>query len=171
MESITAAQLAWLSAGAFYFSGLVTGVWKYWETATRESARSHRYVSVAHQASFIHGFACLILGHLAAGSVYSAATNFWAVAVSVLFFALAVLTYVVHGILQDTTNQFQRPHRLGPVTLPNGFIVLFMCILTVALFGSFLGCLPVTSRAFDVTVQRDARRSRSAFVSPRVPRH
>lgn len=132
-----AAQLAYSCAGLFYFSGLATGVWKYWEMATKESARAHRYVSVAHQASFIHGFACLILGHLAAGSVYSDATNFKAVLVSMIFYALAVLTYVVHGILQDTTNQVRRPHQLGPFHLPAWFFVAFMIVLSISLFGSF----------------------------------
>lgn len=134
---MSGAQLAWLCAGLFYFSGLVTGVWKYWQTARSENSRAHRYVSVAHQASFMHGFALLILGQLAAGSVFDSELNFWAVVVNVVFYALAVLTYYVHGILGDTTNQFSRPHKLGNIHLPAWFMVIFMSVLSIALFASF----------------------------------
>lgn len=134
---MNAAQLALTSAGSFFLVGLLTGVWKYWQIATSEEARAHYYVDIAHRASLMYAFACLVLERFAQVSAWSDTINFWAVAVSVLFFALAVGSYVLHGFLQDTRNQLRRPHRLGPMTLPGLLMTAFMVALIVAEVGGF----------------------------------
>jgi len=48
--------------------------------------------------------------------------NFWATLFPLVFFAAAIFTYLVHGLLNDTDNQMARPHKLGPTTLP-GFLI------------------------------------------------
>lgn len=135
---MTAPQLALTSAGSFFLVGLLTGVWKYFQIATSEEARAHYYVDIAHRASLMYAFACLLLERFAQLSVWDACVNFWSVAASVLFFALAVGSYVLHGFLQDTRNQLRRPHKLGPATLPNVLMVAFMVALIVAEVSSFV---------------------------------
>lgn len=134
---MSATGLAIFSTGAFFMVGLLTGVWKYREIATSESATAHRYVDVAHRASLMYAFACLILERFAALSSFDEKVNFWAVAASVLFYALAVGSYVLHGFLKDTRNQLRRPHRMGPLTLPGFLMVGFMVLLIIAEVGGF----------------------------------
>lgn len=134
---LTAAQLALLSAGGFFMAGLLTGVWKYLEIATSEKARAHYYVDIAHRASLLYAFACLVLERFAQVSLLDEQINFWAVAASVLFYALAVGSYVLHGLLKDTKNQLRRPHQMGPITLPAIFMIAFMTMLIIAEVGGF----------------------------------
>jgi hypothetical protein len=52
-----------------------------------------------------------------------------------VFFALAISTYVIHGVLKDTDNQFKTPHKLGAFTLPKWVIITFMVALIIAEIG------------------------------------
>ena len=60
-----------------------------------------------------------------------------AVAAPLLFFALAISMYVLHGILRDTDNQLRSPHKLGAFTLPGVMLHGFMFLLAVAEIGGF----------------------------------
>src|SRR5690606_39901295 len=51
------------------------------------------------------------------------------------FFAFAIGTYVLHGLLQDTDNQLRRPHRLGQRLLPPWLTGAFMLLLIVGEVG------------------------------------
>lgn len=133
-----AETLAILSAGSFFLVGLLTGVWKYQQIHTRESAEAHPYVSIAHRTALLYAFACLLLAKFAQLSVLSDTVNTIAVAVQVAFFAAAVLSYVLHGWLADTDNQLRKPHRLGKGTLPGGLMAVFMWALIVGEIGGFL---------------------------------
>lgn len=55
----------------------------------------------------------------------------------VAFFALAVLGYVVHGLLGDTDNQLRRPHQLGRGTISAGSMLAFMLALSAVELGGF----------------------------------
>ncbi len=135
---MTAAEWALWGGGLFFLTGLLTGVWKYWQIARSEKSRAHYYVDVAHRASLMYAFACLVLERFAALSVWSNAVNTAAVLASMLFFALAVGSYILHGWLQDTRNQLQSPHRLGRAHLPGGVMTGFMVLLIAAEVGGFL---------------------------------
>ena len=58
--------------------------------------------------------------------------------VLVLYFALAVLSYAVHGALRDTDNQLKPPHQLGKRTIHSGVMRAFLISLIVAEIGAFL---------------------------------
>lgn len=137
MSAVTDAQVAALMAAAIFFLvGLLTGVWKYWQMHLH--GREHYYVGVAHRASLMYAFAAIVLERLAVFSSWPDIVNLWAVLASCLFFALAIGTYVVHGILKDTTNQLKRPHKLGKNELPMWVVMGFMLSLIVAEIGGFL---------------------------------
>ncbi len=133
-----AETLALWACGLFFLTGLLTGVWKYWQIAQSEKSRAHYYVDVAHRASLMYAFACLVLERFAALSAWSNAVNMAAVLASVLFFALAVVSYILHGWLQDTRNQLKPPHQLGKVHMPGTTMVVFMVLLILAEVGGFL---------------------------------
>jgi len=85
----------------------------------------------------MYSFAALVLAKFVELSPYSETVTFWSAAAPILFFALAILTYVIHGVLKDTDNQMKRPHKLGSFTLPNWVIVAFMGALIAAEIGGF----------------------------------
>lgn len=135
---MSASMLALWSCGLFFLTGLLTGVWKYAQIEGSERARAHYYVDTAHRASLMYAFACLVLERFATLSVWPEWVNVLAVLASVLFFALAVGSYILHGMLKDTRNQLQKPHALGPWSLPPSVMKTFMWALVIAEIGGFL---------------------------------
>lgn len=113
-----ASKLILVASGIFFLTGLLTGVWKYISIVRSERHEAPRYVSVAHQASLLYAFAALVLLEFLEFSPYTETVNLLAVASPLFFFALAIATYIAHGILQDTDNQFQKPYRLGRILIP-----------------------------------------------------
>jgi hypothetical protein len=133
-----AVVLAILSAGVFFLSGLLTGVWKYLAIMQSPNARAPYYVDIAHRTSLMYAFSAILLAVFAYLSAWTDGVNFWAVFAQVVFFGSAIFTYIVHGALKDTNNQLQRPHRLGNATLPGFLIQGFMWALIVAEVGGFV---------------------------------
>ena len=107
-----AEKLCTLCAGIFFLTALLTGVWKWRSMATSKNGMAHKYVDTAHRASLLYSFAALLLGRFSTLNDLSARTNVLAVSAPLLFFALAIGSYIVHGVLRDTSNQIAKP-RLG----------------------------------------------------------
>ncbi len=126
-----AADLALISAGIFLLFGMLTGVWKYNHIMRSPDAEAPMYVNIAHRASLMYAFACVILMLLAQRSAWSNTVNLLAVIANIIFFASAVAGYTVHGLLQDTDNQLRNPHKLGDRTLPTIAIKTYMWGLIV----------------------------------------
>lgn len=135
---MTASILALWSCGFFFLTGLLTGVWKYAQIRSSDKAKAHYYVDTAHRASLMYAFACLVLERFAGFSVWPEWINILAVLASVLFFALAVGSYILHGALQDTRNQLKKPHSFGSLFMPAWMMTAFMWALVVAEIGGFL---------------------------------
>ncbi|HLV78366.1 MAG TPA: hypothetical protein VKY53_10620 [Marinobacter sp.] len=131
-------KLCLSAAALFFLTGLLTGIWKYRCMATSPRAVAPRYVDVAHQSSLMYSFAAMLLGWLAAYSIYPQWLNLLGAAAALSFFALAIGTYVIHGALRDTGNQLRKPHKLGSAALPGWLIHGFMVALIVAEVGGFL---------------------------------
>ncbi|MEC7728673.1 MAG: hypothetical protein VX555_08400 [Pseudomonadota bacterium] len=130
------AQKICLSAAfLFFMTGLLTGIWKYSHMARSEDASSPMYVDIAHRSSLLYSFAALLLAAFSAHSVLAAWINAAAALAALVFFAFAIGTYVLHGLLQDTDNQLRRPHRLGRRLLPPWKTGLFMVLLIVGEVG------------------------------------
>lgn len=135
-----ASTLCLLAAGIFFLSGLLTGVWKYaWIHATRgDQACAPIYVDIAHRASLMYAFAAILLREFVPYSPLPPGATLWAVGLPLLFFALAIASYILHGALQDTDNQLRVPHVLGRLTLPPAVMLAFMIALIAAETGGFL---------------------------------
>ncbi len=134
---MTAQQLCHVSAGAFFMIGLLSGVWKYAGILKSEKAEAPEYVSVLHRASLLYSFAALLLARFVELNPYSESVRFWAAAGVLAFFAFAQLTYLIHGLLGDTDNQFRKPYVLGPIRLPAFVVHGSMILLIVAEIGGF----------------------------------
>ncbi|PIB92575.1 hypothetical protein [Caulobacter sp. FWC2] len=143
---IGAVKLAQLASGLLFLTGMGTGVWKYRAMITDADGQAPVYVDVCHRAALMYAFACLVLAEFARLSVWPERVNLAAVATPVLFFALAVLSYAIHGVFGDTDNQLRRPHRLGRGQVHSAAISLFIYALTAGEIGGFLvlfaGSLP-----------------------------
>ena len=122
----------------FFMTGLLTGIWKYRHMAKSQDATSPTYVNIAHRSSLLYSFAALLLATFSAHSVLAEWINVAAAVAALAFFAFAITTYVIHGLLQDTDNQLRRPHRLGQRLLPPWVTGLFMILLIVAEVGGTL---------------------------------
>lgn len=136
MES--SATLALGASGGLFLVGLVTGVWKYGQMWASEDTSAHYYVNTAHRASLLYSFAALILYQFALVSLYPQWLELLAVGVTLFFFVFAIGTYVVHGVLQDTDNQFRKPHVLGRFELPPVVVHGAMGLLIVGEIGGFV---------------------------------
>lgn len=132
-----AERLAVFASGSFFLAGLLFGVWKYVAIARSPDAQAPVYVDIAHRAALLYAFACLVVERFAELSALASSVELAAVVAQVAFFALGLSTYVLHGLLRDTDNQFARPHRLGRATLPPALVVGFMVALVVAEVGGF----------------------------------
>jgi hypothetical protein len=134
---MTASTLCLLAAGLFFMSGLLTGLWKYLCIARSDTATAPVYVDIAHRASLMYAFSALLLREFVPTSPLSPAATLWAVGTPLLFFAAAIGTYLLHGLLGDTDNQLRSPHRLGKGSLPGVVIHGFMWALALGEIGGF----------------------------------
>lgn len=148
METNQAVLLAVVSAGVFFLFGLLSGIWKYWGMMTSDKARAPYYVDITHRASLMYAFSGILLAVFAHYSAWSEQINVFGVLISVIFYAAAIFSYFIHGVLKDTNNQMARPHKLGPLTLPSFLLHLFVWALIIAEVGGFLVLFTGTLKAF-----------------------
>lgn len=127
-----------VGAGIFFLTGLLTGVWKYVQISRHDNAEATMYVDIAHRASLMYSFAAILLVVFASISKLPTLLELAAVLAQLIFFGLAIISYIVHGVLADTDNQLRKPHRLGKRTLPNVLMTGFMWSLVVAEVGGFI---------------------------------
>lgn len=127
-----------VSAGIFLITGLLTGLWKFIQMWRSPQGLAHPYVDIAHRASLLYGFACITLAVLAHFSVFSPKSNLIAAALTISFFALAVLGYLLQAALNGPDNQLRKPHKLGRHTMPRAGLMMFMVALVLSEIGGTL---------------------------------
>ena len=115
-----------------------SGVWKWRSMATSKTGQAHKYVDTAHRAALMYSFAALLLGHFATLNGFTERRNLFACAAPLAFFAFAIGTYLLHGWLEDTSNQISKA-RLGSWMLPAWMTPLFMAALTAAVLPRLVG--------------------------------
>jgi hypothetical protein len=142
-----AVELCVVASGIFFLTGLLTGAWKYVHMMRSPTATAPVYVDIAHRAALLYSFASLLLAVFAGLSVWSDTVNLWAAGLTLAYFAGAIGTYVVHGVLRDTDNQLLRPHRLGRGTVHPASVAAFMVSLMAAEIGGFLVLFAGTLKA------------------------
>lgn len=124
-------KLAVIFSGIYLWVGMLTGVWKYVQISRSELARAHYYVDIAHRSSLLYAPASLILAVMAYCSSFQEIINLLCVMVNLFFFSFSIASYVLHGWLKDTTNQFKQPHQLGNIHLPKTLLRLAMILLVI----------------------------------------
>ncbi|AMW80365.1 hypothetical protein AMD27_07090 [Acinetobacter sp. TGL-Y2] len=129
-------KLAIVFSAVYLWVGMLTGVWKYVQISRSTQARAHYYVDIAHRSSLLYAPATLILAVIAYFSIWSAQVNLICIVINLIFFSFSILSYVLHGILKDTTNQFKHPHRLGQYSLPKILMRMLMILLVIGEVGA-----------------------------------
>lgn len=132
--------LTLLAAGLIFLLALCLGVWKYRQMAASPEHVAHPYVDIAHRASLLYSFATLLIAVFVELSAWPTWVNLTAAGVLVFFFLVAIGSYILHGALKDTTNQFERPTvalHLGMVALIVGEIGGFAVLLAGFVAGQF----------------------------------
>lgn len=126
---MNATSLALLSSATFFLTALLLGVWKYREMATSPSGLAHPYVDIAHRASLLYAFAAAMLAAFTEVSQLSNTLELIAVTMLVVYFAIAIIGYIIRGAKKDTDNQMKN--------MSTGMTAL-MWSLIVAEIGGFL---------------------------------
>jgi len=141
-ENLTQA-VAWavLFSGIFLWVGMLTGIWKYYQIRQSAQARAHYYVDIAHRSSLLYAPASLIIAVLAYFSVWNELLNLILVLTNLFFFSFSILSYILHGWLKDTTNQFKQPHQVGRWHLPKWMLSSAMILLIIGELGATAGLL------------------------------
>ena len=103
----TVAVLA--AAGLMFLWALGLGVLKYRQMAASPAGLAHPYTDTAHRAALLYSFALLLVATFVELSAFSTLVNLLAAGALTFFFAAAVVGYMVHGLRQDTDNQFRDP--------------------------------------------------------------
>lgn len=124
-------KLAIIFSGIYLWVGMLTGVWKYYQISRSELARAHYYVDIAHRSSLLYAPATLILAVLAYFSVLPEWLNLTFVVINLIFFSFSILSYILHGWLKDTSNQFKQPHQMGKWQLPKWTLRTAMVLLVI----------------------------------------
>ncbi|MBI4897749.1 MAG: hypothetical protein HY827_05215 [Actinobacteria bacterium] len=109
MQTDPATDAVLLAAGLIFLLALILGVWKYRQMVTSEKHLAHPYVDIAHRAALMYSFATMMLAVFVQFSEFSTAVNLIAAFVPIFFFVSAIVSYIVHGALRDTTNQLAHP--------------------------------------------------------------
>jgi hypothetical protein len=133
-------KITLLSAGLIFLLALVLGVWKYRQVLISPDHRAHPYVDIAHRAALLYSFAALLVAAFVQRSVWPVWVNLTAAMVLVFFFVVAILSYIVHGLKQDTDNQFANPDRalrVGMIALVVGEVGGFGVLLAGFIAGQF----------------------------------
>ena len=138
MPQNPAFAFAVVAAGVFLLTGLFSGLWKFIQMWKSPQGVAQPYVDIAHRASLMYGFACLVLAALAHFSMYSTSSNFVAVVLVITFFALAVLGYLLQAALNGPDNQLRQPHRMGRHPMPRAGLMVFMVALILCEIGGTL---------------------------------
>lgn len=133
----SAAFAAFIFAGIFFICGLLSGIWKYIAIIKSSTAQAPAYVDIFHRASFTYSFASFLIAIFARYSLWPLEINLIAVLTATFFFTFALLTYLLHGLLVDTDNQFRKPYRLGSLTLPPFIVHSSMILLILGELAGF----------------------------------
>ena len=132
-----------ICSGVFLLTGLMTGVWKFRQVQASSDHQAHPYVDIAHRAALMYSFACIVLAEFAKRSPLSGLVTMLCVLAPIIFFVVAVLSYIYHGLKRDTDNQFAEP---GPLTIGSmyalivaeigGFGILFIAVAWEMMYAS-----------------------------------
>lgn len=100
----TSVSIAITSAGVLFLNALLTGVWKFKQMMKSPHGLAHRYVDIAHRASLMYSFACILLAVFVWVSQLAQIIEISALLALIIYFMIAVISYMIQGLKQETDN-------------------------------------------------------------------
>ena len=100
--------IATAACGLFFLTALLLGVWKWRAMLSAPDHLAPHYVDTAHRAALLYSFACLVLIHFVELSPFPEPVNVAAVSFPLVFFGVAIASYIQLGWLDTTDNVFER---------------------------------------------------------------
>ena len=129
LQLSTATKAVLLADSVMFLAALLLGVWKYRQIMTSASHTAHLYVDIAHRTALFYSFALLLIATFVELCGFPAAVNAVAAGAMAFYFFASVASYALHGLREDTDNQFRDP-------IPG--LRAFMLTLIVAEIGGWL---------------------------------
>ena len=133
-------SLALIASATFFLVGLVLGVWKFRGMASSADGLAHPYIDTAHRAALMYAFATVMIAVFVDVSQLPGGLELFAVILLVAYFAVAIMTYVIHGWKEDTDNQVRNMGTAATVFMWSlvvaeigGFLIIFYGLLTALL--------------------------------------
>lgn len=124
----SATRFGLMCAAALFITGVLCGVWKYVCIRRSDAACAPVYVDIAHRASLMYAFSTVLLSLLAQTNTWSSAVCTACIGASVAMFAVSIGSYVLHGLLRDTDNQFRPPFALAGRPVHGRFVDAVMVL-------------------------------------------
>lgn len=115
--------IATAACGLFFLTALLLGVWKWRAMLSASDHLAPHYVDTAHRAALLYSFACLVLIHFVELSPFSEPVNIAAVSFPLVFFGIAIATYIQLGWRDTTDNAFER----RDFSTTTGVLLLSVC--------------------------------------------
>lgn len=132
----TSTKLCLTAAGIFFLWALLLGVLKWRQMLASEDRSAHPYTDIAHRSALLYSFALILIALFSYLSELASGIEIAAVLVLIFFFFVSVASYNLHGLRQQTTNQFVEPSRSLQIVMPLlvvGEIAAFAILLLSAL--------------------------------------
>lgn len=108
MEALApAVKLSLAASGVFLMTAMLLGIVKYRHMLRGPSHQAPFYIDTAHRAALLYSFAALVIAELLRYSPFTPAVQLVIAAAPLLFFAIAILTYTLLGLKNQTDNQFR----------------------------------------------------------------
>lgn len=102
-----AVKISLLASGLLLLAGMLIGLVKHQQMLKSADHLAPAYIDIAHRAAFLYSFAMLVIAKLLEYSPYSETVQLISMSAVLIFFAVTIVGYFSHGIINKTDNLFR----------------------------------------------------------------
>lgn len=103
-----AIKITLLFSGVYLLTGMLTGILKYQGMMRSEKHEAPIYIDIAHRASLMYSFTALVMAKLLEFSPFPLWLQLVSVVVPLIYFTLAIASYIKLGLQKIETTQFSQ---------------------------------------------------------------
>lgn len=102
-----AVKISLLASGLLLLAGMLIGLVKHQQMLKSADHLAPAYIDIAHRAAFLCSFAMLVIAKLLEYSPYSETVQLISMSAVLIFFAVTIVGYFSHGMINKTDNLFR----------------------------------------------------------------
>ena len=102
-----AVKISLLASGLLLLAGMLIGLVKHQKMLKSADHLAPAYIDIAHRAAFLYSFAMLVIAKLLEYSPYSETVQLISMSAVLIFFAVTIVGYFSHGMINKTDNLFR----------------------------------------------------------------